>query len=246
MDSQRYSELLQIPCYMFDFSSALRPNSFMDIAQEVAARGADAIGFGDSNLRKHNLVWILARMSVRFEAVPHRYDTVTAQTWHRGGDGVFFFRDSCLLNADNSIAVASTSNWVLMDIARRTVVRLSNLPSDLIADTQCSDRIFGEDCAKIVAPSNMELSRIGEHRVCYSDLDYNGHTNNTRYLVWALDVLPFKELVSRGVKEFSINFNKETHLGDVVELYHACENGVHYIEGRTSGIQNFILKISFA
>ena len=90
------------------------------------------------------------------------------------------------------------------------------------------------------------LEVIGEHTVRYSDVDYNNHANNVKYTVWALDHLPDNIAMTRRLKELSINFNKETLLGETVTLYHCITpEGEHIVEGRSGDIQVFIEKLLF-
>ena len=78
---------------MFDCNALLRPSSFMDIAQELAAKGSGQLGIPDRVLAQYGLVWILARMRVDFLKTPRRLDSVSARTWHRGAESLFYIRD---------------------------------------------------------------------------------------------------------------------------------------------------------
>ena len=81
----------------------------------------------------------------------------------------------------------------------------------------------------------------------YSDVDLLGHTNNVRYLVWALDRIDLDELRAHPVKEVSINFNHEVRPGETVELGRVRvenpEGVTYYFEGKTGGRQAFSVKI---
>ena len=107
----KLSYKLDIPCYMFDNRSLLRASSFMDIAQELATQGSFQLGFSDRQMAPHNIVWILARMSVRFNTLPPMYSTVTAQTWHRGLKGLCYIRDYRLLG-ENGESLVDATNFV--------------------------------------------------------------------------------------------------------------------------------------
>ena len=89
----------------------------------------------------------------------------------------------------------------------------------------------------------------GEHKVVYSDVDIIGHTNNARYMVWAMDCLDYETVSGRRVKDLFINFNKETTPGTVVRLFRLQteEDGapVFYVEGRVEGKSAFCVKMVF-
>ena len=54
--------------------------------------------------------------------------------------------------------------------------------------------------------------------VRYSHLDVNGHLNNTVYGDLVTDLLPFEELVNRGIREFRIVFRHEARHGEELRL----------------------------
>lgn len=243
---ERYSEIIDIPCHMFDCSSRLRPASFMDIAQELAAKGSAQMGFDDPFLAKHGLVWILARMSVRFDRMPVRFDRVTAETWHRGLQGMFFIRDYRLLDPDGSAAVSSVSSWVLMDKNKRSVLRSDHATDLVTAVPQNPEAVLPTLPAKVAFPRDAVMEKVGEHTVTYSDLDYNGHANNAKYTVWAMDCLQHDLVLNNTLKEITVNFNHELRLGQTVELMHVLTaDGSHIIEGTADGFQAFIARLKF-
>lgn len=84
----------------------------------------------------------------------------------------------------------------------------------------------------------------GEHTVSYSDLDINGHTNNSRYVVWAMDCLP-NEVTDSPVKDLYINFVKETLPGDKVQLCAQNDGSAWFIEGKVSDRTCFLVKAVF-
>ena len=241
----KFTKEINLPYYMIDCESRLRPTAFLDIAQEMAAAGAEPLGFADHHLAPLNLVWILARMHVRFDRMPVRRDTVTAETWHTGFEGLFSGREYRLLDKDGGELIRGTSSWILMDISTRRAVRTDRLDGIIDLSAQNSEKLFEEGCAKIVPPRGEVFSPAGEHTVMYSDLDCNGHVNNVKYSVWAFDVLPLELLRARQVRELSINFNKEALPGETVSLLSLQVGDDWYIEGRCEDRQIFIEKISF-
>ena len=98
-------------------------------------------------------------------------------------------------------------------------------------------------------PSGLEKTMARTHVVKYSDTDFNRHTNNVKYVVWALDSIDQDYVFSHPIQELAINFNRETRLDDVVELWTAEqtteENHIFYVEGLVEGRQVFIVKLVF-
>ena len=75
------------------------------------------------------------------------------------------------------------------------------------------------DClpyGKIQLPEDAVL--LDERFIKYTDLDANGHTNNSRYAAFAVDSLP-AEFQGIEFKDVRINFAKEAMLGQKVQVF---------------------------
>lgn len=235
----------RIPCYMFDRCEQLRPAAFMDMAQDLAVYGSEQLQFDDRQIKDHGIVWILARMSVRYDIYPRRYDTVTLQTWHRGLDGLFFIRDYQAIGPNGNVMVRGTSSWILMDLATRKVVRSDRLEGIIRTTPQCTEAAMPALSPKIVLPQGAVMTPTGEHRVVFSDVDYNGHANNAKYTSWAMDCLPLEYLWKKQPSDITVNFNHEAYPGETVSFMHFQNADTHFIEGLSDGHQVFICRMTF-
>lgn len=241
----KFIEKSRVRCFQTDYQYILKPDAFLDLAQDLAGKGAQQTSFNDDNLRANNCAWVLARMQVKFDK-PVRYDeNIEMQTWHKGLNGLYFLRDYQLLNEQGEIAVRSSSSWIVMNTETRRISRDEAVMKLIDVEAQSSDHAIEEPCPKVVIPKGAELQEIGSHKVRFSDVDYNGHANNVQYTVWALDHLPEDLVFNHKVKEIVINFNKEARAGETVQLYHAEVDGAHIVEGQSEGHQVFIEKFIF-
>ena len=101
-------------------------------------------------------------------------------------------------------------------------------------------------CAKIEVPDRDLLRPAGQKTVNYSDIDFNGHVNNAKYIEWALDYLDPSLVSSRKVDCFRINFNNEGLLSDRIDMITAVTNSLtYYVEGVNKGKNIFRAEISF-
>ena len=65
----------------------------------------------------------------------------------------------------------------------------------------------------------------------YSDLDANGHVNNTRYASWALDALDF--CGGGRVKSMQIDYRRELQRGQAVDVFSRRDEKTARAEGVT-------------
>ena len=237
---------LTVTTYMADVRNLLRPVAFMEIAQEIATVGAKQLRFDDSvTLAAGNAVWVLARMHVRFERMPERYQPFTLETWHKGISSIFFLRDYQIRDEAGEVMVSSTSSWVIMEKDQRRMLRPDSLADVIPPHPEREGHAIETPAGKIVIPRALPVEKVADHVVKYSDVDSNRHVNNTRYTAWAMDCLPDELTFGHTLREIEINFNREARPGETVELFHACEGPVHYVEGRVGDNQIFICKLSF-
>lgn len=248
MDS-KYTRDFEIPCYMTDSGYRLRPSSFMDLAQVMAMDGCRSLGCGYDTLAVEHKAWVLYRMHFEFLRPVLWQEKVSMETWHRGLQGVQFLRDCVLMGGDGQEAVLCTSSWIVLDTSSRTFVRNEDLPSCISADAQCDDAIFDVGDLKVVMPHDAEAKSQPEHVVSYSDIDFVGHTNNARYVVWAMDAIDPKFVSKHPVREVTVNFNHETRLGDRVQMrvFETSEDGARtfYVDGSVDGRQAFAVRLMF-
>ena len=231
---------------MFDCRARLRPAAFPDIAQELAARDSINSGMSDRDFEDVGAVWVLARMKIEYLSYPGRYDPpVTIRTWHKGLEGLYFLRDYQMLGSDGTPLINATSSWVFMDPVNRRLIRSENFTGKVSADSDCALSAIDTPASKVTIPSNAELQGEGSHLVTYSDLDYNGHVNNAKYPVWALDLLPYELSMESTLKSLEINFSREAHLGEKVEIRHFFCDGFQYIEGLENGLCVFVARLGF-
>ena len=246
-EGYKFCQDICVPCYDTDASFYLKPAAFMDMAQEIAYWAAQELGFGYDDLHVHHVAWVLSRMHFHFENPPQWRDNVTLFTWHKGADGLFYLRDFFLQDADGNRLVTCTSSWVVIDERTRRLVRPEELQDKL--STGDVDDAIAERAPKVVMPRVAKPEPAGEHTVVYSDVDIIGHTNNARYMVWAMDSIDYETASACRVKDVYINFNKETTPGTSVQLYRLKteEDGalVWYVEGRVEGKSAFCVKMVF-
>lgn len=241
-EGYKFCQDLRVPCYQTNRQTILKPAAFMDMAQEIAYWAASELGFGYDTLHVHHTAWVLTRMHLHFETLPKWREDVKLYTWHKGAEGLFYLRDFDLRSAAGESIIQGTSSWVVIDEQSRRMVRPEDL-QDLMMTEEVEDAI-SMPAPKVQLPRQAQPELVGEHTVAYSDLDIIGHTNNVRYVVWAMDCLPL-ETAEKPVKDLYINFNKETTHGQKVELFRLQDANAWYVEGRVEGKPCFVVKLEY-
>lgn len=239
-ENNKFRQELSIPCYDTDACFRLKPEAFMDLAQEIAFQAASVLGFGYDNLHVHHVTWVLSRMHVHFDSYPLWRDEVTLYTWHKGLNGLYFQRDFRLNDPSGKQLICCTSSWVVINEQTRRVVRPEEIV-DKIKGAVMEDAI-AEPAPKLQPAREGEAQWVMDHQVAYSDTDIVGHTNNARYVLWAMDALPYEQILSHPIRDLYINFIKETTPGQQVSIFRTVTPEGYDVEGRVEGKTVFVCR----
>lgn len=244
---EKYSEQRVISCYEADANHNFRPTAMLDLMQEAAGRDASVLGFGYDDMIGSNTAWVLSRTRVVFHKNPKWRDTVNLKTWHKGANRIFYLRDFVLDSQDGERLVSATTSWLIIDLASRRMVRNTTLAENF--DNSGMGHAIEEPADKVVLPKDSQLELVHTHKVVWSDIDTNGHVNNVKYVVWALDSLDYDLVASKSVKELLVNYDSEVLPGQSVDLYRvidSCEEDVVcYIVGKVGEKIAFSVKMTF-
>jgi acyl-ACP thioesterase len=217
-----------------DMSDRLALFQTFDYFQEAAIRHAEDLGVGRSAMAGAGRGWVLSRISVVLEKRPKYREEITVRSWPRGWEKLFAKRDYDILGSAGEIVARSRSGWLIVDLKTRRPIRPQPIV-DPLPKNEGLDAL--PEIVSLGARDN--LTPQGERTAYYSDIDYNGHVNNTRYVQWIQDVTNPDALAQADSLRLDINYLNETKLGEKTELWTApLADGFAY-EGRRQGATVF-------
>lgn len=244
---KKYTEERVVSCYEADSNHNFRPTAMLDLMQEAAGRDASVLGFGYDEMISENTAWVLSRTRVCFHKCPKWRDSVVLKTWHKGANRIFYLRDFLLESPEGELLISATTSWLIIDLATRRMVRNTTLAENF-DNSEMGDAIE-EQAGKVMLPKGLEPELVHTHKVVWSDIDTNGHVNNVKYAVWALDAVDYDILKAKSLKEMLINYDTEVMRDQTVELYRVVaqeeESTVVYIVGKVEGKSCFSIKMNF-
>ncbi|MDR2103237.1 MAG: acyl-ACP thioesterase, partial [Treponema sp.] len=179
-----WQETLTVDFGAVDRSDRLTLAATFDFFQEAAISHAENLGCGRDAMARNGQAWVLSRISVFLERRPKQGETITVRSWPRGWERLFAVRDYDIRDASDIPIVRGRSNWIILDIVKRRPLRPQML-MDKLPLNEGLDALPGGGGA---LEARDGLIKAGERRAAYSDIDYNGHVNNTRYIQWIQDI----------------------------------------------------------
>ena len=208
-----------------DANRVLRPSRMLVYMQETANIQCAQFGMPLDKLRdERGLGFILSQISLKFFRPVPAFEKIQVDTWCKEAKGFSFLRFFEIKMGGETVACAS-SMWALVDINSKSLVRASELETEsfpydepIPADTLPPRARVG----KTDAPQD-----VGERKICYSDIDYNMHMNNTNYPDMLCDFMP--DMQGKFVSEMSLSYLKEAPFGETLKVKRTVRDDGYFV-----------------
>lgn len=223
----KFSRDIVVQWYDTDAARTVSASRMMVYMMETANVQCSSYGFGLDSLRDtRGLGFVLGGIQASFKKPLYCGDSITVHTWCREARGFSFIRFFEIERQGEIVAEAS-STWALLDITNKTMIKGDeNYDCFFPIDSPLDPASLPRRARAPKAP----LSRVGERRIVYSDVDYNMHMNNTRYPDMICDFIP--HMIGRRLSNMSLTFVREAPLGCELSVLLSdpvqCESGDEY------------------
>ena len=207
-----YRSTFTISDIYLDCFGRLKPSSILYFVQEAAGQHCNLLKVDWNTLSKQNLFWAVTRHRVQITRLPTRGETITVETWPMPTTKVAFPRSVVAYDEKGKEVFRAISIWVLMDSRSRAMI----LPGK--SGVLVEGALRGNELSIPRAILPAVLKNQDCRTVRYTQLDRNGHMNNTRYLDWVDDLLPSAFHKAHPVREFSVSYHAEAREGQQIQL----------------------------
>lgn len=225
-----------------DFTKKLKSSTLFGYFQDVASLAAENLGFGIETLNeKFGVAWVVTRIRVEITRMPIWDEEIIIETWPLEPSKVEFDRDYLVKDINGDVIIRAVSKWVIMDIKERRIKR-----SEVIG-IHYPEKITKRALeGRLVKLKNYgQLEEVYTKVIGYSDIDFNGHLNNSKYVDFMMDCFPIEDHKNHSIQTIDINFNHEALPGDTITLYKDISKlgeNVIYIEGINQTDKNVVFK----
>lgn len=200
--------------YEADLTGQAKLSSICNYLQESAWRHANHLGFGFQDAQARNEVWVIIGLMLKLLRHPQWGETIRVETWPKGIDRLFAFRDFRILDQQDRVIGAATSSWMILDITTRRP-RPVEIVRDMLHLATRQD-ILDKNPPHLQPTAN--LRPLYSREVRFSELDFNGHVNNTRYIDWCMDAFSAEWHKANKVQTLTINYLSEVRGSDAIGI----------------------------
>lgn len=235
-----YKKKYHIELSDVDFAKTLKLSALFNYFQDIASEAVENLGIGINTLeQKFGVAWILIRIRVDIVRNAVWNEDISIETWHQESRKLEFERDFIVRDSNGEIIASAVSSWVIVDIKTREIRKTDLLAFNYLQNIK--ERAIDCKLGKLKPFGQNEV--VYKKVIGYSDIDFNGHINNSRYIDYVMDCFSIENHMNYGVKSIEINYINEALPGDIIVLNRdisALNSNLLYIEG-VSEINNKIL-----
>ena len=207
-----YSQNFEITDHFVDCFGRMTPASILLMIQEVAGKHCTALSVDYDTLAKRRMFWAVTRHRVQVSRMPRLGETIRVETWPMPTTRVAYPRSVVAYDAAGNECFRAISLWVLMNLDTRSMILPGKSGISVVGSLR------GLELPSPGSLALMDHTQTRQRQVCFTDLDRNGHMNNTRYLNWVSDLLPSAFHQEHEVKEFTICYHAEAREGQLLDL----------------------------
>lgn len=218
----------------------LRMSDLFRLLEEASIAHTEELGCTRDKTLDRGLLWIITRQLVEIDEMPAYDEEIIVRSWQGDMQHVFFPRFYEIERAGN-VLIRGQALWMLMNEADRSMV----MPEDY--DIFIPGRPDAEDMMlpAIVVPKDIEVSESIPLVTRFSQVDINGHMNNTRYFDIIDDALWGSGDPVRVPKSVLANYLSELRLGEGFTLNEFRDGDTLYFEGSSEEKPYFRVKITY-
>ena len=233
-----YEKKFRIESSDVDSNLNIKLSSLMRMMQDVATTHAEILEVGKVRTIDRGMYWVITRYAVTILRAPRYLETVHVITYP-GDDMKFIYPRYFFVKSESGeLLVKASTTWMILDKATHKVVMKpfgdDHLPGEHHEGEEPLPRkALGEN-----------ISFIEDRKVRYTDIDLNGHLNNTKYIEYVLDMKPTSFYKENHIKHILINYEKELLDNETLSLFSNNSNP-EYIVGKCNDNVVFEINIEY-
>ncbi len=213
---EEYIKTYKVQYYDLDRDSYIKVNRLFEIMTAIATEHSAVHNIDAKRLMKSGMSWVVHDINLDFFDDGNLYEkNITIKSFVKNVSGVFMLRYFAFYNEDKLIGKA-VSKWLLLDIEKRKIIKV---PKDIISAFTSSDeqtenqknimdniKTVKQHYEEIIDDKDVVVKNVG---IRYSDIDENGHVNNSVYPMWATESIPRDTLKTHKIYSTQITYKKE-------------------------------------
>lgn len=215
LDRSTFEKEYEVQYYEIDVNGKLLVTSLMNYFGDIATSHSQVVGVSFDYLIGKHIAWVLYKWNINITRYPSYGEKIIIKTKACSFRKFYAYRTFEVLDQKNNIIAGADSIWILIDINRRRILRITEDMYEMYGVSRKDKGSFSVERIKL--PQRFTIEKSFEVR--YSDIDTNRHVNNVKYVDWVIETIPLDIIVNYYVKNLNITYEKEAVYGENVTIF---------------------------
>ncbi|HEY5583354.1 MAG TPA: acyl-ACP thioesterase domain-containing protein [Ruminiclostridium sp.] len=199
-----------------DFYKKLKLSSLFNYFQDISSLHSENIGIGIESIQQnHSVAWVMVRIMVDIVRMPNWNEKIKVETWPIEPKRLEFERNFIVRDVEGNVLVKAISIWVIMDIEKREIRKTELISVEYPPFLE--ERAINQRMGKPKPSGQLEL--VYKKLIGYSDIDINGHLNNSKYIDYITDCFSMENHGEYTVESIQVSYINEAIAGDTISFY---------------------------
>lgn len=176
-----------------DANERMTMGSLIDALQDCVNINSESIGKGIEFMMERRRTWFAVGWNIEIKRFPKMFENLTVKTWPYDFTAALGYRNVIVKDESGNDIVCADSIWTLVDMDTGSVCKIEE------EDTRGYDLEERYPMEKLGRKLKLpkEFITVDEVTVKKSDIDYNGHMSNGKYIILANEYIPMDANVNR-------------------------------------------------
>ena len=211
----KYSTIYPITAAQITAQYRLTIDGLLTFHESTIARYLTTLNLAAFDVQKEDRTWVISEINLEPPEPPTMWsEDVELTVWVSEMSALRVWFDFMAREVHSGkVTARGNSCWSLISMSERKLVPCGGVipESELV-----SELVAGPHRKRAVMKFCEDPSDTLSHTINLIDLDFNGHTNNRRYVQMALVCFPPEFLATHRPDFLNIRFLKESRMGDTI------------------------------
>lgn len=208
-----FERRISVGAHDIDINCNATPSAILRFLQDTVDENMRVCGPSYQQLMSEKKSFIVSRTALEVFRPLKEYEPLSVFTWATPGKAVTFPRSFEIKSGEDTV-LRCQMMWALVDLESRSFIKGSDFS---IESYGTGEIIELSTPARLRLSPDINLKKVGEKRVMYSDIDKNRHMNNTRYFDMLFDYVPDRERL--WMSSCQMNYISEAPYGESIEIF---------------------------
>ncbi len=218
-----YDRNYTVCSYDIGSDQKILPTVYIKYLQDVGMWQDELLHTAESE-EMRDIAWIFVQYELTFYQYLRFSEEVNVKTIPFAMDRFYAYRRYEIRDKEGNLCVEARAKFVAIDKKTRGLKRV----------TEEMGKYYGiHENQRVMMDKPKTLTRTDiekDFSIRYTDIDINGHVNNTKYVEWALETVPLDVVRSQKLAALNIFFKKECTYGSNILVKTEKEGDQYYHE----------------